>query len=222
MLIWGSAGKSRDIRDAGMKQCNVCGQNRPFKYSVNYTMRHLWYLLRWSTGRNYTQYCTICGYGLPVDEAQINAHNLTGEKVKNPIPFFDRLGWAVCLGVIALSLTSGVMMVRADNKEDAKFIAAPKIGDLYTIDVDRFLPKDALSNNSFGGDYGVFRVAQINGGQIVLDLPKVIYSRIGGPQDDIRDGKAKDAGYYDGQMTQPVSAMIGYQKDDIIRDVDRN
>ncbi len=221
MLVWGSAGKSSVVGDAGIKNCNVCGQNRPFQYVVNYTMRHVWYLIRWSTGRTYSQFCTVCNYGLPAEKAHIDAQNLTGDKRPDPIPFFDRMGWAIGLGVLALFVVMIVIAGNAGNKEDAKMVAAPKVGDLYTVDVDKFLPKEALSSDSIGGDFGVFRVAEVKDGQVTLDVPKVIYSRLKGVHRDISSGEVKEAGYYDGQMLQPVDSLMKFQQNGTINDVDR-
>lgn len=221
MLIWGSAGKSSVIGDAGMKNCNVCGQSRPFQYAVNYTMRHIWYLIRWSTGRTYSQFCTTCNHGLPADKVQIDAQNLTGEKRADPIPFFDRMGWAIGLGVLALLVVSIGAVGAADDKEDAKMVAAPMVGDLYTVNVDKFLPKEALPSDSIGGDFGVFRVAAVKDGQVTLDVPKIVYSRLKGVHRDISSDQVKQAEYYDGQMTQPVSSLIKSHNDGAINNVDR-
>ncbi len=222
MLIWGSGGKTSVMGDAGMQNCNVCGQARPFKYMVSYTVRHIWYLIRWSTGRTYTQTCTVCNYGLPVEKTAIDAKNLTGQKLPDAIPFFDRMGWAIGLGVLALLITAIGISATADSAEDAKLIAAPKPGDLYTVNVEKFLPEGAVSSDSIGGEYGVFRVAIVKDGQVTLDVPKMVYSRLKGVHRDIREGSVKNASYYEGQMAVPVSALITYQKDNTINDVDRD
>jgi hypothetical protein len=221
MLIWGSSGKSNTIGDAGTRNCNVCGQTQPFYYMVTYTVRHIWYLIRWTTGRKYYQLCSICHNGLPVEQSEIEAKNLTGEKAKNHIPFFDRMGWAIGLGVIGLIFVFAIIAGNADKKEEALMIAAPKAGDVYTINVEKFVGGDALKSNSIGGDYGAFRVADVKGDTVVLDVPKLVFSRTSGVSKAIRDGNAMADDYYDGKMDVTIRAMVQYAKDGAIYDIDR-
>jgi hypothetical protein len=221
MLIWGSSGKSNTIGDAGTRNCNVCGQTRPFYYMVTYTVRHIWYLIRWTTGRKYFQLCSTCHNGLPVEQSEIEAKNLTGEKAKNHIPFFDRMGWAIGLGVIALLVVFAGIAGNADKKEEALMIAAPKAGDIYTVNVEKFVGGDQMESNSVGGDYGAFRVAEVKGDIVVLDVPKLVFSRAGGVRKDISNGKAAANDYYDGKMDVPVTAMVQFAKDGAINDIDR-
>jgi hypothetical protein len=220
MLVWGSGGKSQLAGDAGMRQCHVCGQTRPFQYQVNYVVRHIWYLIRWSTGRTYFQICTVCRNGLPADKAEMDARNLTGQKQKDPIPVFDRFGWAMALGGIALFLVFAVIAGNSANKEAATIVAAPKVGDIYTIDVDKLggMPE---GTGSLGGDYGAFRVSSVSGDSITLDMPKLIYNRAGGVRKDISRGATASADYYDGQMQLPLAKVKQMHQDRTIRDVDR-
>lgn len=222
MLIWGSSGKSNIIGDAGAQHCNVCGTTKPFYYMVIYKVRHLWYLIRWSSDSKYYQICSTCQNGLPVELSQIEARNPTGEKAKHPIPFFDRFGWAIGLAVIGLFFTFVIAAGNADKKEEALQIAAPKTGDIYTIDVDKFFVSEgAEDSGSIGGDYGAFRVAEVKGGNIVLDVPKMVFNRAGGVRKDISNGKVLQSDYYDGKIEVPVAAMEQYAKDGAIYDIDR-
>jgi hypothetical protein len=220
MLIWGSGGKSQMAGDAGMRHCNVCGETRPFKYQVNYTMRHIWYLFRWATGRTYYQICSVCRNGLPVEKAEIDAKNLTGEKRKDPVPFFDRFGWAIGLGAVALFLVFAVVAGNADKADDAALIAAPRVGDIYTVNVEKF-GDIAQDEGSLGGDYGAFRVAAVTGQTVTLDMPKIIYNRVKGVNKDIRGGDVRQNAYYDGQVQVPLAQMKALHSSSAIVDVDR-
>ncbi len=221
MLVWGSAGKSNIIGDAGMRNCNVCGQTRSFYYMMNYTMRHIWYLIRWSTGSKYYQLCSTCHNGLPVEKSEIDAKNLTGEKAKSHIPFFDRWGWAIALAGLGMFVVFAVIAGNADKKEEALMIAAPKAGDVYTINVEKFVGGSQMQSDSIGGDYGAFRVAEVKGEAVVLDAPKLVFSRPSGVSKDIRNGKTLEADYYDGTLEVPVADMAKYFKDGAINDIDR-
>jgi hypothetical protein len=220
MLVWGSGGKSQLAGDAGVQHCNVCGEKRPFRYQVNYTLRHIWYLIRWSTGRTYYRICTVCRNGLPVDKAEIDARNLTGEKQKDPIPLFDRFGWAMAIGGIALFLVFAVIAGNANTAEDATIVAAPQVGDIYTVDVEKFGGL-APGSGSLGGDYGAFRVAAISGQIVTLDVPKIIFNRPSGVSKDIRNGAVKASDYYDGQIQVPLSELKQLHSKRAITDVDR-
>ncbi|MEQ1550180.1 hypothetical protein [Sphingorhabdus sp.] len=221
MLIWGSQGKSRQLGDAGTQHCNVCGATRTFSYLLHYKVRHIWYLIRWSSGRQYLKLCSTCGNGFPVEQADVDAHNLTGEKQANHIPFFDRLGWLVALGVIALFVIFAGIAGNADKKEEAEMISAPKVGDIYTVDVEKLLPNEALEKGSIGGDYGAFRVAEIEGDKVVLDAPKLVYSRASGVRKDISAGETETSDYYEGQMDITVKQLTDLQKAGGIYDIDR-
>jgi hypothetical protein len=221
MLVWGSAGKSNVIGDAGARNCNVCGQTRPFYYMVTYTMRHIWYLIRWTTGRKYFQLCSTCHNGLPVEQSEIDAKNLTGEKAKSHIPFFDRWGWAIGLGILAALVVFASIAGNADKKEEAGMIAAPKTGDIYTINVEKFVGGGAGDTNSIGGDYGAFRVSGVKGNAVVLDAPKLVFSRAGGVRKDISSGKVYQSDYYDGALEVSIADMVRYAKQGAVYDIDR-
>jgi hypothetical protein len=222
MLIWGSHGKSKQVGDAGTQHCNVCGATQPFSYHLQYKVHHIWYLIRWATGRQYSKLCSTCGNGFPAEQTDVDAHNLTGEKQANHIPFFDRLGWLVALGAIALLVVFAGIAGNADKKEEAAMVATPKVGDIYTVNVEKLFPKGEIEKGSIGGDYGAFRVAKVEGSTLVLDAPKLVYSRAGGVRKDISAGKTAAADYYDGQMEITVQQLAGLQKDGGIYDIDRN
>jgi hypothetical protein len=221
MLIWGSQGKSQPIGDAGTQHCNVCGTTKPFFYLMQYKMHHIWYLIRWSTGRQYSKLCSTCGNGFPAEQADVDGHNLTGQKQANHIPFFDRLGWLVALGAIAVLVVFAGIAGNADKKEEAAMVAMPKVGDIYTVNVEKLFPKEALDKGSFGGDFGAFRVAKVEGDKVLLDIPRLVYSRAGGVRKDISAGKTAAIEYYEGQMDINVQKLAELQKDGGISDIDR-
>jgi hypothetical protein len=217
---WGSQGKSVDAGDAGAKHCDICKQTQPFHYRASYTLRHLWFVFRWSTNTQYAALCNVCGNGTIIPREQVEAPSISGEKKKSAIPSFDRWGWAMGLGGIATIGTLAGFAGQAENTADAKFVAAPKIGDLYLINVDRLFP-DSPDKGSLGGDYGVFRVSGITGQQVAIDTPKLVFNKRRGATDDIFDGDAKKTDYYEGSIVKSVSDLKTLHESGAISDVTR-
>lgn len=220
MLIWGSSGKLVAAGDGGRAYCDLCKEQRSFTNFVSYTMRHIWYLIRWSTGLRHHRRCGTC-HNLFDMAAPAATDLLSGDavKTKSPIPLFDRWGWAFALGAIVVLIGIGVIASNQDKAEEATLVAAPQRGDLYEVAVDRFLP-DAESQ-SIGSDYGVFRVERVSGGTVTMALPRVVYSRLSGSSEAIRSGEASSDAYYDGTVDMPLSTIQARHADGSIRDVVR-
>lgn len=221
MLVWGSSGKSRHAGDAPQQHCNVCGTPRPFFYQVNYTMRHVWYLFRWVTGRKYFQICASCQNGLPVQLEEINVGNLTGEKTKDPIPVFDRFGWVLGLSIVGVFAIYASIQGNVDDQEERIMLSTPIVGDVYTINTGKFLGSSINQSISLNSDFGAFRVSAVQGEDVILDIPKIVYSRYSGVARDIGDGKTESKTYYKGQIRQSISQLIKLKSDGAITDVDR-
>lgn len=220
MLIWGSHGKTVEAGDAGVRACPVCKENRHFRYVLTYKVRHIWYLVRWASGKSYSTVCSVCNCVFPSDPPVIEDAGISGgQKPKNPIPVFDRWGWAMALGAIALFLGFAVVAGNADKAKEAKMAAAPAIGDLYTVDVGKFIGPDPAA--PLRKEYGIFRVASVSGDKVVLDVPKMVTNKMSGTYSEISSGKVRDASYYDGQMQTTVSGVVAAQKDGAIRGIDR-
>jgi hypothetical protein len=79
-----------------------------------------------------------------------------------------------------------------------------------------------MQSNSIGGDYGAFRVAEVKGSAVILDAPKLVFSRTSGVRKDISSGKTAQADYYEGTLEVPIVDMTRYFKDGAINDIDRN
>jgi len=197
-----------------------CEEKCSFTNFVSYTMGHIWYLIRWSTGLRHHRRCGTC-HNLFDMAAPAATDLLSGDavKTKSPIPLFDRWGWAFALGAIVVLIGIGVIASNQDKAEEATLVAAPQRGDLYEVAVDRFLP-DAESQ-SIGSDYGVFRVERVSGGTVTMALPRVVYSRLSGSSEAIRSGEASSDAYYDGTVDMPLSTIQARHADGSIRDVVR-
>lgn len=220
MLIWGSGGKMVATGEGATAYCDLCKERRSFTYFASYTVRHIWYLIRWSTGLRWHRRCGTCHNMFDMDPPTAT-DLLSGEpaKRKSPIPAFDRWGWAFALGALALLIGFGAIASNQDKAEEAELVANPQRGDLYEVAVDRFLP--GAESQSVGSDYGVFRVERVSGGTVTLALPRMVYSRMRGTSEDIRSGEARSDSYYEGTVDLPLSTIQARHAEGSIRDVVR-
>jgi hypothetical protein len=220
MLIWGSSGKMVAAGDGGTAYCDLCKERRSFTNFVSYTVRHIWYLIRWATGLRYHRRCGTC-HNLFDMAAPPATDALSGGtvKTKSPIPVFDRWGWAFGLGAIAVLIGIAVIAGNQDKAEEAVLVAAPQRGDLYEVAVDRFLP--ATESQSVGSDYGVFRVERVSGGTVTLAVPRIVYSRSSGSRNAISNGEARSDAYFDGTVDMPLATIQARHADGTIQDVVR-
>ena len=220
MLIWGSSGKMVAAGDGGTAYCDLCKERRSFTNFVSYTLRHIWFVIRWATGLHYHRRCGTC-HNLFDMAAPTATDGLSGEtiKTKSPIPLFDRWGWAFALGAIVVLIGMGVIASNQDKAEETALVAAPQRGDLYEVAVDRFLP--GAESQSVGSDYGVFRVERVSGEMVTIALPRIVYSRLSGSSKAIRSGEAGSDAYYDGTVDMPLSTIQARHSDGSIRDVIR-
>jgi hypothetical protein len=194
MLIWGSSGKAVDAGDAGTHYCEVCKEQRSFRYLVTYTMRHIWYVIRWSTGEKWYQTCQVCNNNFNSEAPAAPSAGIDdGKKPKSPIPRFDRWGWAFALGAIALFVVFAVVTGNAEDEADATII-----------------------NNN----YGIVRVSAVDAKGVTLDLPKMIWSRPSKLSREI-DGDAKLDGYYNERIQMSVADLVALDKKGVIDNVER-
>lgn len=220
MLVWGSQGKIVNGGDAGNLECPVCKETRHFHYIVSYKIYHIWYLVRWSGSKDWATVCEVCNSAFPCGEPEVADAGVSGgQKRPNPVPLFDRWGWAMMLAPVALLIIFGIFAAQADDANDVKFVAAPVAGDLYSIDIVKFIGKDPSS--PYSEEYGVFRVASVEGEKVILDIPRMVTNKMSGTSGEITSGKARSSSYYEGQMQSTVGQLVAAQKAGAIREVDR-
>ena len=220
MLVWGSSGKAVDAGDAGSHYCEVCKENRSFRYLLTYKMRHIWYLIRWSTGQKYFRTCQVCNNNFNTEAPQTPSAGIDGgQKIKSPIPVFDRWGWAMALGVLGILFAIIAFTGHAEDVADAKLLAAPKVGDRYAVKIEKFVGS-SKSDSPFDTNYGIVRVAAVDGTNVTLDLPRMLWSRSTKLAGEI-NSEARADGYYDGQMEKTVAELIALDNQGVIENVER-
>jgi len=94
------------VEDLPERFCSVCERDRPFKLYLGYTVRNVQHFFRWVTDKSYFIECLFCRTGTVVTDAEAGPF-VTG----NPVRWFDRFGWVVGIGVIAMVLVLGHWLV---------------------------------------------------------------------------------------------------------------
>jgi hypothetical protein len=220
MIIWGSSGKAVDAGEAGTHYCEVCKEQRSFRYLVTYTMRHIWYLVRWSTGQKWFRTCQVCNNNFNSEAPVAPSAGIDeGKKPKSPIPAFDRWGWAFALGAFTLLVVFAVITGNAEDEADAKLLAAPKVGDRYVVKIEKFLG-EPKSETIINNNYGIVRVSAVDANGVTLDLPKMIWSRPSKLSREI-DSDAKLDSYYNERIEMSVADLVALDKKGVIDNVER-
>jgi|GEM_PF-2288764 len=168
-FAWGHQGQRRVFANAGAFQCSHCEKEQPSTVVLDYTVRHLWFLFRWTTDKVWRSVCETCG----------NIHRLQNPKTfeaglsKPPIPFIDRRGWLVGLGGVgALVVLLGVNAA-IDDKNNLTYLHAPHVDDVYTMDFGR----DSRNTECPDCQYGAAVVSAVNAEGVYIHPSKKIYNR---------------------------------------------
>jgi hypothetical protein len=211
-VSWGSHGALAQVDSGNVRVCEHCTEEAPYSTMVEYRVRHVWWLFRWATDKIFYFLCSACQGTIGADESQLDQAN-----VRRAIPFMDRRGWMVGAGAVAGLLLIGSVLAVVDSNRNREFVAAPHVGDIYTIDLARILEHPERSVM-----IGAVEVADIRAGQMDLLLPTVYYDRASGVADDIRRRETARATYFAAEhLTVPASAIQRLYDEGIIQDVDR-
>ena len=186
MIVWGAKGEVVDLGTQASKHCPTCEKERPFVLRLQYTVRHIWYVFKWVTGKQYAVVCDVCHRGDRVDARSVEAR-----LAKPPIPFGARWGWAFLAGMVAIAAVFGFLDDSNRSTSREAYLAAPMKGDRYIVNAASLL-KDPQSKYL----YGVLRVRSVGADAIEFDSPTMFYSGASGVTKDIRAGKLDTPGYF--------------------------
>lgn len=153
---------------------------------LQYTVRHIWYVFKWVTGKQYAVVCDVCQRGDKLDAKVVEA-----KLTKSPIPFGTRWGWAFLAGMIAIAAVFGALDDSNRSTSREAYLAAPLKGDRYVVNAASLM-KAPQSKYL----YGVMRVRSVSADSIEFDAPTVFYSGASAVIKDIRSGKIDDPGYF--------------------------
>jgi hypothetical protein len=195
MLIWGSAGVTKDLGVVDQQRCATCETSRPFRLTLNYRYGHIWYLFKWVKEKQYSVACEVCQRGWNVEAKKVEPTLKTP-----PIPFAHRYGWAFLLGLVALLGGWGAVQAQMKESEDYTFIAAPKVGDLYVADLATLMKEPQARHM-----WGVLRARAVNGDAVEVEVSEGYYDRATGARKDVSGKKTAAGDYFDKERVLTIS-----------------
>ena len=213
MLIWGSAGETKDLGAVETRRCDTCKKERPFKLFLQYRYSHIWYLFSWISAKKYLLLCDVCHRGAELDSGKVES-----KLKKNPIPFRRRYGWTFLVGLIALVVAGGMCQSQVQETLDYSYIGSPRVSDLYVAELSQL-----LKNLERSPMYGVMRVKAVVGDRVEFLVPKIGYTKTSGADKDISGGRTSSNDYYSADtLVLRVSELKGMRDRHIITHVRRN
>ncbi len=211
-ISWGSHGALAQVGESEVMHCTGCGQDSYWSTMVSYTVRHVYWLFRWTSDRNYYRMCGNCLGTEHLDERQIPA-----PAVKAAIPFMDRRGWTIGAGIIASIFGLGSIAAAQDASENSAFVQAPRVGDIYEADIAQIVEKPEKPRM-----YSAMRVVDVRPEGVEVEIADLYYEDLRGVDRDLREGLAARPGYFrDDHIVFPAAALRQMQADGVIIDVER-
>ena len=211
-IAWGSSTKVLQGPQLPDQPCEACGVPRAFRLVLQYRVQQFVYLFRWVTAKAYHKHCLVCGRSVPVDYAEAQRG-----RSKNPIPFFDRLGWAVGAGGLVALAVLGSVGAALDRQADEGLIASPHVNDIYEVNAARMsrTPEAAMM-------YTVLRVQRVTPQFVEFHPASTYYDTERGVERDIRSGAVNRSNYYSAETgTLPLAELRRMHADGTIIDVIR-
>ena len=213
MIVWGAKSQVTTLGPQPSKQCSTCEKERPFHLVLQYTVRHIWYVFKWVTGKQYAVVCEVCQRGDKVDTKLVES-----KLPKSPIPFGARWGWAFLAGAIAITAVFGVMDDSSRSSSREAYLAAPQKGDRYVVNVASLLKTPQSSKYM----YGVMRVRAVKPDSVEFDAPTFFYGGVSGPNKDMREGKLDEPGYFSpAPIVLSSNEIARIHKEHAIHSIDR-
>ncbi|MCW3847050.1 Lar family restriction alleviation protein [Sphingomonas sp. LB-2] len=211
-ISWGSRGGWAEVGPAGLRHCAYCDKDSYFTRMVAYTVRHIYWIFRWVTGKTPYLVCGNCG-AEHADDAADEAH----KDVTKAIPAWDRRGWLVGLGGIGALVATGSIAAAADRQSDTVSLAAPHVGDIYEADLARL-----MTHPDAPVMYSTLRVTKVEGAMVELEFGRTYYNDWRGVDRDVNAGEANSEAYYGPEREKvPVSALQKMFEDGTLHDVRR-
>lgn len=213
MIIWGSMAKSGIAATDQRMYCSGCGDERGFTVFVDYTVRHLYYLFRLITGKNYSVTCNSCGRS---ERGMVK--DIEPNLARSPYSGFDRFGWAIGVGLIIALVIAAVLAGRQNDAENIQFAAAPRVGDLYVMNLAK-----GAANPERPQMFTLGRLTRVAGGEVSIELGRMYFEQENGVRDDISQFKYRQADYFGSDVgTIPVANIAAMQRDGMLIDIERN
>jgi hypothetical protein len=211
-ISWGAHGALSQVGESEALHCSHCETETHWSTMVSYTVRHVYWLFRWTTDRTLYRMCGNClGTEYLPDEA------VGPQAVKAAIPFMDRRGWTIGAGIIASIFGLGSIAVAQDASDNHAFLQAPRSGDVYEVDLARMLAKPEAPVM-----YSAMRVVKVHPEAVEVELADLFYSDRRGVERDMRERKTRYPGYYRPERAVFARASLDrMHAEGVILDVER-
>ncbi len=212
MIVWGSKQEVAVLGANEHKHCPVCERERAFLVQLHYKVRHIWYIFKWVSSKQYVKVCEVCQRG------ETLATKAVEEALgKPPIPFMSRWGWVFLVALIAGIGVYG--SIESSNRAGLvhALSAAPRQHDVYVVNVASLL-KSPDSSRMFG----LLRVKSVNGNNIEFDTPRVTYNKVTGATKDLGNGKAATPDYFEGALVLTREDISRLEKEGAIHSIERH
>ena len=211
-ISWGSSGALSQVGDSEVMNCSRCDADTNWSTMVSYTVRHVYWLFRWTTDRTLYRMCGNC---LGVEYLDDNA--VQPAAVKQAIPFMDRRGWTIGAGIVASIFGLGSVAVAQDASQNQSFVQAPHTGDVYEVDLARIFDKPEKPVM-----YSAMRVVEVQPGAVDVEIADGFYDDLRGVQRDVRERRTSNPGYYRPErVTFDTAALNRMYAEGAIIDVER-
>jgi hypothetical protein len=185
MLIWGSGGGAKDIKDTGTKFCPTCETARPFKLMVQYKTAHVYYC-KWVSSKQYLNICTICSRGEVCDTKE------TEKSLEKPvIPLWDRRGWLIPATLIAITFLFVISLSLDKNDKTEAYLKSPQIGDLYVVNLAKMFKKTEQDKM-----YSLLKVVEVRSDGLVVQISNTFYDKVNRPTIDIEKKAIVNENYF--------------------------
>jgi hypothetical protein len=185
-ISWGSHGELAQVGDSEIMNCSRCEADTNWSTMISYTVRHAYWLFRWTTDRTLYRMCGNC-LGIEYLEDQA----VQPAAIKAAIPFMDRRGWTIGAGIIASLFGLGTIAAAADSSENQALLQAPRAGDVYEVDMARMLDKPEAPVM-----YSAMRVVDVKADSVEVEIANLYYDERRGVDRDVIERKTAYPGYY--------------------------
>jgi len=211
-ISWGARQEVAQVGDGETLHCSRCEADTHWMTLVEYRLRHVYWLFRWATNRTLYRTCGQCGGVEHLDEKAVPA-----KQVRSAIPFLNRRGWTVGAGIIASLVGLGTVAAAAHDGSVQAYLDAPRTGDVYEVDLARFLAKPPAPVM-----YSAARVTRVSADSVEVEVADLFYDKLRGVQRDVEQGRLAKPGYFGPErMKLPRGALKRLAADGAIADVER-
>lgn len=211
-ISWGSSGALAQVGESEVMNCSHCAADTNWSTMISYTVRHVYWLFRWTTDRTLYRMCGNC---LGVEYLEDKA--VEPAAVKQAIPFMDRRGWTIGAAAIASLFGLGTVAVAQDASENQAFVHAPRAGDIYEVDLARMVDKPERPVM-----YSSMRVIGVEPAGVEVEVADLFYDDLRGVQRDVQEHRTDSPHYFRPEHVKFTNAALDRMyADGVIIDVER-